>query len=275
MLEQCRKTLRRIQQGIDMLATNKDAARAFRFMNRAMWQQRVHTLYAEEQRRGTVVTLEELDIPVNRSWRPFQLAFILLNLPALSDLHHPERSTDPDAVADLLWFPTGGGKTEAYLGLTAFTMAIRRLQGEVAGREENAPTLLSTSNNHTHTNATWGETPFRLGLWVGQRSTPNTTQESEEAIRQDHGLRGKSFGGFGSMGNVGNPRQLTHCPWCGSPIEAAGISRLRATARDAGARSCIAATPTASALSAKRKRRARVCPCWWWTKRYTACCPRC
>src|SRR6266567_4185870 len=71
--------------------------------------------------------------PKNRSWRPFQLAFILLNLPALTDLHHPDRSVEASAVADLLWFPTGGGKTEAYLGLTAYTLAIRRLQGTIAG----------------------------------------------------------------------------------------------------------------------------------------------
>ncbi|MGH2497470.1 MAG: DISARM system helicase DrmA, partial [Ktedonobacteraceae bacterium] len=241
-LEQCRKTLRRIQQGIDMLASNDDATRAFRFMNRAMWQQRIHTLYAEARRRGNVVTLEQLDISVNRSWRPFQLAFILLNLPALSDLHSPERGTDSGAVADLLWFPTGGGKTEAYLGLTAFTIAIRRLQGEVAGRSgqdgvavimrytlrlltlqqfQRASSLMCACELIRRAESEmWGETPFRLGLWVGQRSTPNTTQESAEAIRLDHGLRGgKGFGGYGSMGNVGNPRQLTHCPWCGSPIE--------------------------------------------------------
>ena len=103
-------------------------------MNEAMWQQRIHTLHAEQKRRGQHVTLEDVDKPENRSWRPFQLAFILLNLPALTDLHHPDRSADVSAVADLLWFPTGGGKTEAYLGLTAFTLAIRRLQGIVEGR---------------------------------------------------------------------------------------------------------------------------------------------
>ena len=66
------------------------------------------------------------------SWRPFQLAFVLLNLPALTDPAHPERAADADKrTVDLLFFPTGGGKTEAYLGLTAYTFAIRRLQGVV------------------------------------------------------------------------------------------------------------------------------------------------
>jgi hypothetical protein len=71
------------------------------------------------------------------TWRPFQLAFILLNLPALADPGNPDRAAVPmtgDAstgVVDLLFFPTGGGKTEAYLGLAAFAFAIRRLQGMV------------------------------------------------------------------------------------------------------------------------------------------------
>src|SRR5205823_9302720 len=121
-------------EGITLLSKNRHAAQAFSFMNKAMWQQRIHTLHAEESRREQSRSVEEKDRPENRSWRPFQLAFILLNLPALTDLHHPDRSAEASAVADLLWFPTGGGKTEAYLGLTAYTLAIRRLQGTVAGR---------------------------------------------------------------------------------------------------------------------------------------------
>ncbi len=234
-LVQCRRTLERIRSGITMLANSDEARRAFAFMNRAMWQQRLHTIYAEEQRRNNAITLEELDQPRNRSWRPFQLAFILLNLPALTDLQHPERSTDASALADLLWFPTGGGKTEAYLGLTAYTLAIRRLQGTVAGRSgldgvavimrytlrlltlqqfQRASSLICACEViRRKESTTWGQTPFRLGLWVGQRSTPNTTDDSAEANRQEHGVRGSLFGGIGS------PRQLTNCPWCGSAIE--------------------------------------------------------
>ncbi len=204
-------------------------------MNRAMWQQRIHTLYAEERRRESSQTLEAMDTVENRSWRPFQLAFILLNLPALTDLHHPDRREDADAIADLLWFPTGGGKTEAYLGLTAYTLAIRRLQGTIEGRSgqdgvavlmrytlrlltlqqfQRASSLICACEMIRRQDpARWGSTPFRLGLWVGQRSTPNTTEESQKASTSDHGTYSSNFGGIGS------PRQLTSCPWCGLPIE--------------------------------------------------------
>ena len=238
-IEECRRTLVRMREGITLLGQNVQAARAFAFLNRAMWQQRIHTLYAEEQRRGQQTTLDEKDRPENRSWRPFQLAFILLNLPALTHLHHPDRSEEASAVADLLWFPTGGGKTEAYLGLTAYTLAIRRLQGTVAGRSgedgvgvimrytlrlltlqqfQRATALICACEviRREDKQQAWGKTPFRLGLWVGQRTTPNTTEQSEEAIRQDRGLyqRGSTIGGIGS------PRQLTNCPWCGTPLDA-------------------------------------------------------
>jgi hypothetical protein len=240
-LDTCQETLQRIQAGIDLLGTNMQAAAAFRFLNRAMWQQRVHTLVSEAARRGQPLDLAAVDVPANRTWRPFQLAFILLNLPALTDLRHPERSASPDALADLLWFPTGGGKTEAYLGLTAYTLAIRRLQGTVAGRagEEGVAVLmrytlrLLTIQQFQRATALicacemirrealdrgetiWGATPFRVGLWVGQRTTPNWTDDSAEAVRLDHGQfnRGRALSGSGS------PAQLTTCPWCGAKID--------------------------------------------------------
>jgi len=252
-LEECRRALERIRVGIALLKDNGLARDAFAFMNRAMWQQRIHTLYAEDRRRGQSGTLEEKDLPENRSWRPFQLAFILLNLPALTDLHHPDRSEDAGAIADLLWFPTGGGKTEAYLGLTAYTLAIRRLQGTVAGRsgEEGVAVImrytlrLLTLQQFQRAAALicacelirqedkqrrWGNTPFRLGLWVGQRTTPNTTEQSEESIQQGRGLylRGSTIGG------VGSPRQFTNCPWCGAPIEAGRDIKVEPFSRGRG-----------------------------------------
>lgn len=128
-----RAALKRIRAGIDLLVANPRAAEAFRFANRAMWQQRIHSIAVRRTRDGEKTTLAQVDTPANRRWYPFQLAFILLNLPALTDVHHPDRASVPDAPADLLWFPTGGGKTEAYLGLTAYTLGLRRLQGVVGG----------------------------------------------------------------------------------------------------------------------------------------------
>jgi hypothetical protein len=174
-----------------------------------------------------------LDEPKNRSWRLFQLAFVLLNLPSLTDLHHPDRSHETDAVADLLWFATGGGKTEAYLGLTAYTLALRRLQGEVEGRrgdhgvavlmrytlrlltlqqfQRAAALLCACETIRCADVGTWGETPFRLGLWVGNKTTPNTLAAAANALRQ------KNMGGKPSAS--GTPHQITSCPWCGSEIK--------------------------------------------------------
>ncbi|WP_201366715.1 DISARM system helicase DrmA [Dictyobacter formicarum] len=231
----CRRTLKRIQQGIDLISTDPQAASAFSFMNRAMWLQRIHTLLAEEKRRQSGKQLVDIDLPHNRSWRPFQLAFILLNIPALTDPTHEDRQAGKEALADLLWFPTGGGKTEAYLGLTAYTLGIRRLQDVIEGRsgedgvavimrytlrlltlqqfQRAAALICACEIIRRGAPSTWGQTPFRLGLWVGQKSTPNTTDEAAEAITQAR--EASKYSGGGS----GNPRQITHCPWCGQEIE--------------------------------------------------------
>lgn len=236
-LDRCRAALARIEAGIALLDTSAQAAEAFRFMNRAMGQQRVRALFAEGVRRGQQPDLASLDVAPNRSWRPFQLAFILINLPALVDLHHPDRGEQPTALADLLWFPTGGGKTEAYLGLAAFTLAVRRLQGTVEGRSgaegvavlmrytlrlltlqqfQRAAALICACEQIRRADPErWGATPFRLGLWVGQRTTPNTSDQSAETLKREHG----SFSRSSSVGGSGSPAQLTNCPWCGAKIQ--------------------------------------------------------
>lgn len=240
-IHRCRTTLKRIEAGLDLLDKDDKAAQAFQFMNRAMWLQRTHSIFAERVRRTNAkADYNEFDVPENRSWYPFQLAFILLNLPGITKFDHPERSESPDAVADLLWFPTGGGKTEAYLGLTAYTLALRRLQGIIEGRSgENGVTVLmrytlrlltlqqfqraaalicacedirrsAMSNGDNR----WGRTPFRIGLWVGGSTTPNWNSDSDEAVKASRGQRR-----MGSVGGVGSPHQLTNCPYCGSSIE--------------------------------------------------------
>ncbi len=240
-LRQCSRTLDRIREGLNLISTDEQAADAFRFANRAMWLQRIRSIYGERFRRSQDPNLELIDIPENRSWYPFQLAFILLNLLSLTNPNHPDRTDHTQAVADLLWFPTGGGKTEAYLGLAAYTMAIRRLQGTVAGHSglhgvavlmrytlrlltlqqfQRASTLICACEEIRREacaigDTRWGDDPFRLGLWVGQRTTPNRTRDSAEAIKKDHGF----YSGGSVGGGRGTPAQLTHCPWCGSRID--------------------------------------------------------
>lgn len=121
-MDRCKEIHSRLQKGIDTLKLNEKALAAFRFANKAMATQRVRSLYALAKRRGEDTTIESFDIEKNRSWRPFQLAFLLLSIPSLADPNHSDRVQPVNAYADLLWFPTGGGKTEAYLGVAALAL---------------------------------------------------------------------------------------------------------------------------------------------------------
>ncbi len=119
----CSSAARRISAGIDLL---NDVARpeiweAFRLANEAMALQRARTIWFRDGRVGAPDVAEP-------RWRAFQLGFILLTLSGLVDPQHDDRE-----VADVLWFPTGGGKTEAYLGLVAFTTFLRRLRASASG----------------------------------------------------------------------------------------------------------------------------------------------
>ncbi|MCC6808071.1 MAG: helicase [Deltaproteobacteria bacterium] len=233
-LARCEDALTGMRRGLELLAENVDAFEAFRFLNRAMWQQRVHALFARAKKAGKGTTLEDHDQEKDRTWRPFQMGFILLNLPGLTLLDHPDRSEDPASPAHLLWFPTGGGKTEAYLGLAAYTFLIRRLQGTVSGYSgasgvavlmrytlrlltlqqfQRAAALVCACEvirrEQVAADPRYGQEPFRLGLWVGERSTPLWTDHSDQALR-DAGAQWTAA--------ISSPKQLTACPWCGSAV---------------------------------------------------------
>lgn len=241
-IERAREQARRLREGIELLGTDEQAADAFRFMNEAMWQQRVRTEAVALRRGDDSISIDDAvaraDEPRYRSWRPFQLAFICVNLPALADPTHAERG-EPGLV-DLLYFPTGGGKTEAYLGLTAFTFAIRRYQGIVEGRDgaggvavlmrytlrlltaqqfERAAALvcaceLIRRGRAETEDVRLGETPFRLGMWVGASLTPTTATAAGRAVQRARDT-GRDRGS--------SPIQLSECPWCGTPISIRGV----------------------------------------------------
>jgi hypothetical protein len=101
----------RIREGIELLAMDAEVFEAFRLANRAM------AMAARQRSPG------RYEGDVAPSWRLFQLAFVLMNLPALADPTHAARD-----VVDLIFFPTGGGKTEAYLGVIAVTLVLRRIR---------------------------------------------------------------------------------------------------------------------------------------------------
>lgn len=200
----------RMERGIGAVCGDAKAFAAFRFANRAMARSAV----------------QRMNIAVPK-WRPFQLAFVLLNLPGLIDEASPDRET-----VDLLFFPTGGGKTEAYLGLAAFTLVLRRLRHEhpmyggvsvlmrytlrlltldQLGRASGVVCALELEReNHQEL----GKNPFEIGLWVGSAATPNRM-----------GGKGYKGGGreytayfklnqFRQDSGKPSPIPLENCPWC-------------------------------------------------------------
>ncbi|HLV58077.1 MAG TPA: DISARM system helicase DrmA, partial [Natronosporangium sp.] len=231
--------------GIDLLTDpsaprHAEALKAFRFANRAMALQRRHTDLARLREAEGLTYAQALQRVEARgaaaaSWRPFQLAFVLLNLPALTDPTHPERAADHTGTVDLLFFPTGGGKTEAYLGLTAYTFAIRRLQGTLgtgaqarsgaagtavlmrytlrlltAQQFQRAAALVCAAEVLRQADpATFGDEPFRIGLWVGGGVSPNWFTEAAEQVAEAREA------GEGRRTNV---LQVLTCPWCGTAL---------------------------------------------------------
>jgi hypothetical protein len=225
-LERCRIAADRIAEGIRLLQDDDVIRRAFCFANRAMALQRERSVIALARRRGS-----EPPFPhkVRAVWRPFQIAFILLNLAGVAQRGHRDRD-----VADLLWFPTGGGKTEAYLGLTAFTLAYRRTRAALEGFRTDAgvsvlmrytlrlltlqqfqrATALICACDHLRRKegVVWGGQPFSIGLWVGQSATPNAYRGPDGAKEALQRSKEKL------PVRRGSPIQLVSCPWCGSEL---------------------------------------------------------
>lgn len=215
-LDACTDAVTRMRGGIALIGSNDRAWEAFRLANRAMLAQRART---DWMRRGRPE--EGPGDGGDQQWRPFQLAFILLCLKSIANREDPERE-----IADLLWFPTGGGKTEAYLGLIAFTLFLRRLNDSSASgvavimrytlrlltiqQFERASMLICSCESIRRTRDDLGSEPFRIGLWVGEGGTPNSigrASKSLDKLRQGVELQDA------------NPVQLHACPWCGVALD--------------------------------------------------------
>ena len=206
-LATCQQGCDRMRHAVELIGSDAAVRDAFRLANRAMRLQR-QWAYGEDDLK----------------WRPFQVGFQLLSLTSLADRSHADRK-----VMDLLWFPTGGGKTEAYLALTAFILFLRRLKdGPVAGagvavlmrytlrllttqQFERAATLICACEHLRRSGSTepelrkkLGSVPFAIGLWVGQGATPNKVSEAVNLGGSDSGQP--------------TPKQLVICPACRSPL---------------------------------------------------------
>ena len=227
-LELCREALARMERGIEVLQRHSLAREAFMLANRAMLMQQYH--YRRWRR-----TIDEPWEPLPQTyrssndarriagyWRAFQLAFILMNLASFV-----EEEEDPNReIVDLIWFPTGGGKTEAYLGLSAYVMFLRRLKRPsdagcavlmrytlrllTAQQFQRASALLCACETLRAENpAALGDTIFSIGLWVGSQLTPNLRSQAIDKL-------GKMAGGDE---RTGNPFQILTCPWCGTALD--------------------------------------------------------
>jgi hypothetical protein len=243
---------KRLQDGLDHVVADAEALRCFRFMNAVMRDQRVASQVAALRASDPALSIRDAQARVAEegakaaSWRPFQLAFILMQLGALTDPAAPLRSAEHLSRVELLFFPTGGGKTEAYLGLAAYTFAIRRRQGVVEsadgpldGRDGVAVLMrytlrLLTAQQFQRATAlmcaaelarqadetTWGAEPFRIGLWVGTDVSPKRFEEADEQL-----TKANEYGAHRLT-----VLQVQRCPWCGTPITAAQV-KADATAR--------------------------------------------
>lgn len=211
----------RMREGVTLLEADLSAQHAFRMANAAMrhqfLQQQVASKHPGVVGRGLALIPEASDEP---RWRPFQLGFLLETLASTADEGHDDRGT-----VDLIWFPTGGGKTEAYLGLAAFEMIRRRLVDPRRGGGTAVITRytmrLLTAQQFQRASALIcaleimrvedhrlsGAAPFTIGLWVGNSTTPgdyaSAAKERQQVLKAN-----KPHNAF----------QVRSCPWCATAI---------------------------------------------------------
>ncbi len=218
LLSRARVAAQRIEDGINLL-DNEQVRLAFQIANR--------TMAASARRRfGTMAGLDPKSVSAPE-WRPFQLAFLLMNLKGIVDPADADRE-----VVDLLFFPTGGGKTEAYLGLAAFTLVLRRLRNPgitsagltvlmrytlrllTLDQLSRAATLICALELERQKNVdVLGEWPFEIGLWVGKAATPNVMGRKGDGLTETARTRTSAYK---RNSNNPSPIPLENCPWCGT-----------------------------------------------------------
>ena len=227
--------LLRIKKGIELIRDNDLVYTSFAFANK--------TISLQNKWNQEVKNIEKKDKEIKEfKWRPFQIAFFLMNLEDIYD----ENSNNKETL-DLLWIPTGGGKTEAYLGIMAYSIALRRLKA-YQNNETGAGTsiisrytlrLLTVQQfrrtlkmitaaeylrvgkceghigwrpKYSNVKGDWiyGSTRFSTGLWVGGGVSPLHLVKKGGAMDL---LKGEEIK---SKYSQGEPAQILKCPVCGS-----------------------------------------------------------
>ena len=240
-VDEAKFAVQRIKDGVNLMESDSRAFDSFKFANKAIAWQQVHGRWAANNaEKDEVSGTAPIDNPEpmydgeKPQWRLFQIAFILMNLESIANPKSVNRE-----MVDLLWFPTGGGKTEAYLGLVAFVIAYRRLRGmndeglhtyESFGTAvlmrytlrlltvqqfQRAATLMCACEELRLKDVTkWGDFPFQVGLWVGGAVTPNKRKDAEYKKWEIKDSKDQDLAQITSN----NPYILTNCPWCGKKL---------------------------------------------------------
>lgn len=223
----------RMKKGAKYLDQNQGARKCFLLANQVMLMQMIHSGpgYGGTSKAANSFKFESPNYSEaawsKYRWRPFQLAFQLLALESVGNSNSDDRG-----LADLIWFPTGGGKTEAYLAVSAFELFHRRYQfGETGGGtavilrytlrllttqqfERAAAMICACEAVRRDDPDIWGEEPFSLGLWVGQGTTPNTFSNDSASSPGAYQI----YKELSEAAKPENPFQLLSCPWCGSRL---------------------------------------------------------
>jgi len=167
-LEAYKDEVRRVSQGLDTLHQDPRLRRAFCLMNRTFAEARL------------------------TNWRLFQVAYVLTMMPSLFAREHLDTqwAVNEQSEADVLWFPTGGGKTEAFLAVVVVALFYDRLRGKLRGitawlryplRMLSVQQLqrLITIVDRAETvrcddpDLKYEGDPFSVGYYVGERNAPN------------------------------------------------------------------------------------------------------
>ncbi|MDR1241463.1 MAG: helicase [Deltaproteobacteria bacterium] len=229
-MDHCSEAAGRMRDGLSLLDSDPQIQRAFQLANLAMLMQQVRSrrearIASFDHKTSTLMFAEpyepiELDSEraINSHWRPFQIAFILTALQSTADAANADRER-----VELIWFPTGGGKTEAYLGLAAFSIFLRRLRNAAdtgvqtlmrytlrlltAQQFQRASRLICAMEYiRNQYAAELGEGTISTGIWLGGSTTPNTRLDALTAFRNI------------SRGSGENQFVLDRCPWCGAEM---------------------------------------------------------